>query len=99
VQFHIACLVLKLFENIHLLLILNVLCDYLGVAVDSYSCLLMTLLFILKRLWSLKTLNAFSLFVLSSVLLQVKQKFKHGRVDKCDICMGRFGILDLIRKG
>ena len=40
----------------------------------------------------------FPLFVLSSVLLEVKQKLKHGGVDKCHICMGSFGVLDHICK-
>jgi len=37
----------------------------------------------------------FSLFVLLSVLLENKQKFKRGGVDKCEICMRNFNVLDL----
>ena len=40
----------------------------------------MTLLSHLRRLWSLKTLDAFLLFVLSDILLEDKPKFKHGGV-------------------
>ena len=41
----------------------------------------------------MKTLDAFPLFIFSSVLLEVKQKFKHGGVDKCDICMDSLNVL------
>jgi len=41
----------------------------------------------------LKTLDAFALLVLSSVLLEVKQKFKHGGVDNCPICMSSFELI------
>ena len=58
----------------------------------------MTLLSHMRRLWSLKTLDVFSLFVLSDVLLEDKQKFKNEGIDKCHICMGRFGIWELICK-
>jgi len=37
----------------------------------------------------------FPLYNLSSVLREVKQKFKHGGVDRCDIWMGNFNVLDL----
>ena len=43
-------------------------------------------------------MDAFPLFVLSGVLLKVKKKFKHGGVDKCDICVDRLGIWELICK-
>jgi len=41
----------------------------------------------------LKTLNACPQFVLSIILLEHKQKFKHGGVDKCDICMASLKVL------
>jgi len=43
----------------------------------------------------LKT-DACPLFILSDVLLEDKQKFKHGGVDKCHTCMGIFNDLDSI---
>ena len=48
------------------------------------------------ELWSLKTLDAFPLFVLSGVLLEDKQKFKHGGLDNCHTCTGVFYYLDSI---
>ena len=53
----------------------------------------MILLSNLRKLSSLKSLDAFPLFVLSGVFLEVKQKFKYRGVDKCDICMGSLNIL------
>ena len=40
--------------------------------------------------------DACPLFILSDVLLEDKQKFKHGGVDKCHTCMGIFNYLDSI---
>ena len=73
-------MVLNLFANVHMLLILNVLFHYLGAAIDNYSYLRMKLLSYLRRLWSLKTIDACPMFILSSVLLEDKQKFKHGGI-------------------
>jgi len=36
------------------------------------------------------------LFVLLSVLLEVKQRFKHGGVVKCHLCMGYFRYFGVI---
>jgi len=50
----------------------------------------------LRRLLSLKTLDAFPLFVLSVVLFEDNQNSKHGGFDKCHICMGISNGLDSI---